>query len=239
MQGSVSVWVGHDDLYPGHTLGALRFRSTPTGLQGRKLGWYLRHLGSRRRRCPACKPSYPSSVYDTRLPGIFSVPWPSYERVSIRQSSTDLLALKLLSRRPSHYSWRSRWDDTGMVTGRCFRSKRLGVSCWTRGYAWRLHLQSVGVGHAIRPIAGLRAVSDEGGVFDVVVNVGGGLGAVRRQGNPSSRLWFGDHQRRKAVMSTPARQAPSYGHSSIHLRHHPSAFQFVKDHHLVQAPRVS
>ena len=52
-------------------------------------------------------------------------------------------------------------------------SKRLGVSCWTRGYAWRLHLQSVGVGHAIRPIAGLRAVSDEGGVFDVVVNVGG------------------------------------------------------------------
>ena len=66
-----------------------------------------------------------------------------------------------------------RWDDTGMVTGRCFRSKRLGVSCWTRGYAWRLHLQSVGVGHAIRPIAGLRAVSDEGGVFDVVVNVGG------------------------------------------------------------------
>ena len=60
-----------------------------------------------------------------------------------------------------------------MVTGRCFRSKRLGVSCWTRGYAWRLHLQSVGVGHAIRPIAGLRAVSDEGGVFDVVVNVGG------------------------------------------------------------------
>ena len=63
--------------------------------------------------------------------------------------------------------------DTGMVTGRCFRSKRLGVSCWTRGYAWRLHLQSVGVGHAIRPIAGLRAVSDEGGVFDVVVNVGG------------------------------------------------------------------
>ena len=32
---------------------------------------------------------------------------------------------------------------TGMVTGRCFRSKRLGVSCWTRGYAWRLHLQSV------------------------------------------------------------------------------------------------
>ena len=36
----------------------------------------------------------------------------------------------------------------GMVTGRCFRSKRLGVSCWTRGYAWRLHLQSVGVGHA-------------------------------------------------------------------------------------------
>ena len=141
--------------------------------------------------------------------------------MSIRQSSTDLLALKLLSRRPSHYSWRSRWDDTGMVTGRCFRSKRLGVSCWTRGYAC---LQSVGVGHAIRPIAGLRAVSDEGGVFDVVVNVGGGLGAVRRQGNPSSRLWFGDHQRRKAVMSTPARQAPSYGHSSIHLRHHPSAF---------------
>ena len=66
-----------------------------------------------------------------------------------------------------------RWDDTGMVTGRCFRSKRLGVSCWTRGYAWRLHLQSVGVGHAIRPIAGLRAVRDEGGVFDVVVNVGG------------------------------------------------------------------
>ena len=59
-----------------------------------------------------------------------------------------------------------RWDDTGMVTGRCFRSKRLGVSCWTRGYAWRLQ----GVGHAI---AGLRAVSDEGGVFDVVVNVGG------------------------------------------------------------------
>ena len=35
-----------DDLYPGHTLGALRFRSTPTGLQGRKLGWYLRHLGA-------------------------------------------------------------------------------------------------------------------------------------------------------------------------------------------------
>ena len=31
----------------------------------------------------------------------------------------------------------------------------------------------MGVGHAIRPIAGLRAVSDEGGVFDVVVNVGG------------------------------------------------------------------
>ena len=26
-----------------------------------------------------------------------------------------------------------RWDDTGMVTGRCFRSKRLGVSCWTVG----------------------------------------------------------------------------------------------------------
>ena len=54
-----------------------------------------------------------------------------------------------------------RWDDTGMVTGRCFRSKRLGVSCWTRGYAWRLHLQSVGVGHAIRPIAGLRAVMEQ------------------------------------------------------------------------------
>ena len=33
-----------DDLYPGHTLGALRFRSTPTGLQGRKLGWYLQHF---------------------------------------------------------------------------------------------------------------------------------------------------------------------------------------------------
>ena len=49
----------------------------------------------------------------------------------------------------------------GMVTGRCFRSKRLGVSCWTRGYAWRLHLQSVGVGHAIRPIAGLRAVMEQ------------------------------------------------------------------------------
>ena len=42
-----------------------------------------------------------------------------------------------------------------------------------RGYAWRLHLQLVGVGHAIRPLAGLRAVSEEGGVIDVVVNVGG------------------------------------------------------------------
>ena len=66
-----------------------------------------------------------------------------------------------------------RWDDIGMVTGRCFRSKRLGVSCWTRGYAWRLHLQSVGVGHAVRPIAGLRAVCEEGGVLDEVANVGG------------------------------------------------------------------
>ena len=35
---------------------------------------------------------------------------------------------------------RGHSDDTGMVTGRCFRSKRLGVSCWTRGYAC---LQSV------------------------------------------------------------------------------------------------
>ena len=34
---------GHD-LYPGHTLGALRFRSTPTGLQGRKLGHAHRHF---------------------------------------------------------------------------------------------------------------------------------------------------------------------------------------------------
>lgn len=66
-----------------------------------------------------------------------------------------------------------RWSDVGMVTGRCFRSKRLGVCCWTRGSAWRLQLQSVGAGHAIRPIAGLRAVGEEGGVLDEVINVGG------------------------------------------------------------------
>ena len=52
----------------GHTLGALRFRSTPTGFLGRKLGHLLRHLVDLE---AACKPSYPSSVYDTRLPGIF------------------------------------------------------------------------------------------------------------------------------------------------------------------------
>ncbi len=67
----------------------------------------------------------------------------------------------------------ARWDELGVVPGRCFLAKRLGVSCWTRGYAWRLHLQVVGVGHAIRPLAGLRALSEEGGVIDVVVNVGG------------------------------------------------------------------
>ena len=190
-----------NDLYPGHTLGALRFRSTPTGLQGRKLGWYLRHLGSRRRRCPACKPSYPSSVYDTRLPAsvvddVFgsmdfycvhrheslvkvglsaSITWkmvwfnntvypsefygPTGPEASQSQAFTSTQSGKLhpcmtridrsrlvccgscsrrLSISTSLGSWQPtmaalcsaktstrrtyRWDDTGMVTGRCFRS---------------------------------------------------------------------------------------------------------------------
>ena len=70
--------------------------------------------------------------------------------------------LRLLYMRAGFPSWAGVQDVLGAVytvTGRCFRSKRLGVSCWTRGYAC---LQSVGVGHAIRPIAGLRAVSDDG-----------------------------------------------------------------------------
>ena len=66
-----------------------------------------------------------------------------------------------------------RWDALGVVPGRCLLAKRLGVSCWTRAFSWRLHLQLVGVGHAIRPAAGLRGICEEGGVLDVVVNVGG------------------------------------------------------------------
>lgn len=67
----------------------------------------------------------------------------------------------------------SRWDASGVVPGRCFLAKRLGVECWTRGTSWQMHLQLVGAGHAIRPTSGLRALSEEGGVLDGVVNVGG------------------------------------------------------------------
>ena len=52
----------------------------------------------------------------------------------------------------------------------------------------------VGVGHAIRPAAGLRGISEEGGVLDVVVNVGG-FGQTEEQlvVQSEQRLFAGEH----------------------------------------------
>ena len=74
----------------------------------------------------------------------------------------------------------SRWLNTGLVNGRCYLAKRLGVRCWTLDTSWRLHTQLVGAGHAIRPTSGIRGSCDEGGVVDVVVN-GGGFGQTEEQ----------------------------------------------------------
>ena len=67
----------------------------------------------------------------------------------------------------------SRWSATGVVPGRCFIANRLGISCDQSPTAWRLLLQLVGPGHAFQPTAGLRCTVVEGGVLDVVMNVGG------------------------------------------------------------------
>ncbi len=67
----------------------------------------------------------------------------------------------------------SRWSATGVVPGRSFIAKRLGIACWVWATAWRQPFQLVGPGHSILRVAGLRSFSEEGGVLDVVMNVGG------------------------------------------------------------------
>ena len=67
----------------------------------------------------------------------------------------------------------SRSEAVGLCPGRCRFAKRLGISCWTRSMMWRMHMQLVGVGHAISPTSGLRAFGDESVALDAVLNVGG------------------------------------------------------------------
>ena len=67
----------------------------------------------------------------------------------------------------------SSLSATGVVPGRSFIAKRLGIACWVWATAWRQPFQLVGPGHSILRVAGLRSFSEEGGVLDVVMNVGG------------------------------------------------------------------
>ena len=67
----------------------------------------------------------------------------------------------------------SSLSATGVVPGRSFIAKRLGIACWVWATAWRQPFQLVGPGH----VNGNRCLSpercEEGGVLDVVMNVGG------------------------------------------------------------------
>ena len=59
----------------------------------------------------------------------------------------------------------SRWSATGVVPGRSFIAKRLGIACWVWATAWRQPFQLVGPGHSILRVAGLRSFSVPGWCF--------------------------------------------------------------------------
>jgi len=67
----------------------------------------------------------------------------------------------------------TRWSANGVIPGRTVLAKRLGIACWIWSSAWKLPVQLIGPGHSMVRTGGLRSFSQEGGVCDVVMNVGG------------------------------------------------------------------